>query len=169
MDIDNFLVMWGAVTGSIGTVISVILAIWTIRKDRRLLKIRYRLTKENPSWLMSDSGDEIDDTDIKYVVINIYNNGFRSILVTDISLKMSDGQIIKHCHLMNNSKSVTTPLPINLSENQNIDAYFDITEFISAFSSRKVFLKRAIVVDMDGNKWNIHIPKSITVRNFHQE
>ena len=160
MNIDKmtiFLAIWGAALGTIGTIISVILAVREFRKDQRHLVIHTSLTKENPFWLAGGSEDRVIDNSLpNYIVVHIYNNGFRPIQIKSIHLKMLAGGIIK------DSKFIKEIPPISLAENESVDAYFDIGDFFSVVTASKDYLNRVIITDSTGKQWNARIPKSIT-------
>ena len=156
--ITTILAIWGAVLGTIGTIISVILAFREIRKDQRNLKVQISLTEENPFWLVGGSDNHTDNSLPKHIVVNIYNNGFRSIQIKKIYLKMLGGETIDSCKFIKNS------LPINLAENQTVDAYFDVGNVFPAIKSSKDGLCKVFILDMNGKRWDINIPKSITTK-----
>ena len=157
-ELTSFLAIWGAVLGTIGAIISVILAIREIRKDQRKLKVQISLTEEDPFWLVTGSNKDTDNSLPTHIVVNVYNNGFRSIQIKKIYLKMLGGETIENCKFINNS------LPINLAENQTVDAFFDIGGFFTAVRSSNDHLSKVIVLDMDGKKWDFIIPQSITTK-----
>ena len=155
--ITTVLAIWGAVLGTIGAVISVILAIREFRKDQRQLIIQTSLTNENPFWLAGGSEHTPNDNSLpEHIVVKIYNNGFRPIQVKSIYLKMLAGGTIK------DSKLIKGTLPISLAENESVDAYFDMGDFFTAVTSGKDYLERVVITDTTGKQWNAHIPRSIT-------
>jgi len=154
--ITTILAIWGAVLGTIGTIISIILAAREIHKDQRILKVQISLTAENPFWVVAGSDNAADNSLPKHIVVNVYNNGFRSIHIKKIYLKMLEGESIDNC------KFIKKSLPFNLDENQAVDAFFDIGDVFPTIRSSKDHLSKVFVIDMNGKKWNFNIPKSIT-------
>ena len=152
--------IWGAVLGTIGTIISLILLIREIRKDQRNLKISVALTKENPFWLIADSRDIVTEKSLpKYIVVTIYNNGFRPIQIKQIILEMLTGVIIRNCRFKENIQ-----FPISLNENQTIEAFFGVEDIIPIIKSGKDRLNKVNISDMNGIQWNVNIPKPTTIK-----
>jgi hypothetical protein len=144
-----FLAIWGAVLGTIGTLVSVILAVREFRKDRHQVKISADVSKNDPFWLVSGMETKT------YVVISVLNAGFRPIQIKTVLLSLSDGKTIDNGRLSQNE------LPQILEESQSLDVYFELSELRKAIASRKVFLKAGYAFDAVGNKWKCNIPKTI--------
>lgn len=116
--------------------------------------MKISLTKEDPFWLILP--EKVDEDSMKYIVLNIYNNGFRPIQISTIYLKGNGGSTIEAVKFLEGQN-----LPIGLAENEVIDAFFSVGDVISCIRLKKEFLQRAVVKDAIGNEWSLRIPKSI--------
>lgn len=157
-DITTFLAIWGAVLGTLGTIVSGILAIREFRKDRRVIHIQISLTKDDYFWIISSGRDnQADNSSPKYIVVNVYNNGFRPVQIKAICLVMVEGERLNQIKFLDNKT-----LPINLAENESIDAYFPTEDVMPALRSDKDRLKSVEVLDALGKTWTMNIPHPIT-------
>jgi hypothetical protein len=141
--------IWGALLGTIGTVISVTLAIREFRKDHPRAKASVCLSKQDPFWLISGMPEK------KYVVVSVLNTGFRSFRISSVVLELSNGTLVDKGRL------VKDELPQVLDENQSLDVYFDVSDIREAITGKKVFLKSACVTDAVDHKWKSGISKKI--------
>lgn len=157
-DLTTFLAIWGAVLGTIGTIVSGILAIREFRKDRRFIHIQISLTKDDYFWcIISERENQTDNSPPKFIVVNLYNNGFRPVQIKSICLVMVEGVRINQIKFLDNKT-----LPINLAENESIDAYFPTEDVMTALRSKKDRLKSVEVLDALGKTWTMKIPHAIT-------
>lgn len=144
----SFLAIWGAVLGTIGAVVSVVLAVREFSKDKHQIKIQSSFCGEDPFWLIMGTGSE------NYVVINVVNIGFRPIQIKSVSLVLSDGKRI------GDGKIIKDSLPKILEESQSIEVYFPVSVLRNELEEKKLKIKSALVVDIKGYNWKYRIPKS---------
>lgn len=102
----TFLAIWGAVLGTIGTVVSIILAIREFKKDRHNLTIQADFS----------SGDLFEDGYSSYVVVSVLNTGFRPVLIRSVKIFPNYRQ-----GRMKNNET----LPQTLVEGRCLEIYFE--------------------------------------------
>jgi hypothetical protein len=141
--------VWGACLGTIGTIISLVLAVREFRRDRTQIRINVEISNNDPFWLITGTETKT------YIVVSVLNAGFRPSQVKFVLLGLSNGKTI------NNGKLIKDELPKILIESQSLDVYFDVSELRKLITSRNVTLKFAHVFDAAGNKWKYRIPKQI--------
>ncbi|MCX6068006.1 MAG: hypothetical protein NT121_20010 [Chloroflexi bacterium] len=147
--ITTFLAVWGAILGTIGTVISLILVRRDMHKDHHQIQISMEISKNDPFWV-------IDGMDRKsYLIVIVHNSGFRPTQVRTVRILLSDGKFV------NIGKMTKGDFPQLLEESMSVDVYFDLSELREAIKSSTVYLKSIIVSDATGNSWKRSVPKTI--------
>lgn len=145
----EFLAIWGSVLGTIGTVISIILAINIFKKDSRKIKIKTTIIDQDPFWIMATNRDS---ENTKFLVVDIYNSGYRPILIEKALILKFDDSIIDKGRLIEES------FPYSLKENEKISIYFDVSDesiYDKCKNSVKVKLN---IFDSNGKIWRFKIP-----------
>jgi len=148
-----FLAIWGAVLGTIGAVVSVILAVRQFGKDKYKIKISADFSSKNPSWLTKDKYLE------NYIVLNILNIGFRPVQIKSVYLTTNNSKIWL-CF----GKVENNTFPKTLAESEYVDVYFpvvDIREEFRSISSPKIKLI-AIIKDGEGKQHKYSVPELVT-------
>ena len=88
------LAIWGACLGTIGTIISVVLAIREFKKDSHQIRISIDVSKNDPFWIISGMETK------SYLVASVLNVGFRPTNVKTVTLISSDGIKIENGRLI---------------------------------------------------------------------
>jgi len=150
----SFLAVWGAATGTIATIVSVILAIHEFVKDKHKILIEIRYLKDDPFWVMSGITNET------YLVLNIGNTGFCPIQIKSAYLTLGNGAKIEGGRLRE------LDFLKKLEESEFVDVYFAISEIKKMTAAQKTQIKFAYVVDGKGSKYKYHIPKSLITEHL---
>jgi len=145
----TILAIWGACLGTIGTIISVILAVREIRKDSHQVRISVDVSNNDPFWIISGMGTKT------YVVVTVLNAGFRPAQIKTVLLVLSDDKTIA------GGKLIKDELPQILEESQSVDVYFELSELHKEITGKEVFLRSALVTDAAGNTWKCNIPNTV--------
>jgi hypothetical protein len=111
-----FLAIWGAVTGTIATIVSVILAVREFGKDSYQIRIKDNISGNDPFWLTSDSKSE------SYVVSSILNIGFRPVQIQSVYLTSDRGKYWR-C----DGRMEKADFPKTLAEGDSIKVYFAVS------------------------------------------
>jgi hypothetical protein len=146
--------IWGAVTGTIATIVSVILAIREFRKDKHTILIQAEYSKEDPFWTMSGITNET------YLVLNALNTGFRPVQIKSAYMTLGNGVKIEGGRLRE------LDFPKKLAESESVDIYFAISEIKKIMTTQKAQIKFAFVMDGKGSKYKYRIPKSLITEHL---
>ena len=145
-----FLAVWGAFLGTVGTIISIALAVKEFRKDKHKIDIQAIYTPQDPFWTDQNLHPE------SYIIIRILNVGIRPIQITSVYLILDNGKRVE------DYQTLKTSLPQKLEESEITDLYFAIYEIekkINLTEKRRTIW--AYVVDGKGIRYKYRFPKSL--------
>jgi hypothetical protein len=149
------LAIWGAVLGTIGTIVSVTLAVKEMRKDKLQIKISCSLT-DVPRYVSTFKEQERTEPREKQITISVLNIGFRPVLINNVGLALSDGVIVS-----NEIASNLNILPIKLLESDTLDIHFYLSGLGKIISVEDAKALKVIVQEASGNMYQSKLPKSI--------
>jgi len=136
----TFLAIWGAILGTIGTIVSVSLAIREFRKDHHKLKIQADFC-----------GSPFQDGK-QYVVVSVLNTGFRPIQIRSVDVHGYLGE----------KKMKDRALPMTLSEGTHLEVFFEIPAIRSGIHTYGWKEAIAVVEDGENRRYEYAFHKHMT-------
>jgi hypothetical protein len=149
-DLTTGIAVYGAVLGTIGTIVSLALVYIEIRKGRRALRITCTEIDIPPAILW---GGDLERPHYTGIEVRVLNNGQRPIQIAKVGLGMSDG------HLFTTSYSVELNKKLEFSDSYKVQ--FHISELQKEASKRVKVFTRAVVIDAEDKKYTARLPKSL--------
>ena len=130
-----------------GALLSTIIAIREITKDKRQVKIVCRYALAFPP------GDET----WKFISIDVVNTGHRPIQINQAGILLSDGSSFTQLV----SKVGKIPLPKKLEDGESFEVMFDadkVEQAIKNHENKNVKFTKAFVSDAEGNRYTARLP-----------
>jgi hypothetical protein len=144
--------VYGALLGTIGTILSIVLAIREFRKDKRSVRVECNMS------LGPTSTGEV----LQFVSINAVNTGHRPVEVTTAGLLLNDGNLM----IQPQSIMGALPLPKKLEDGESITIYFDYPEVEKVVKDTKTIITKALVRDAEGNTYSCGLPRVLKDRKL---
>jgi hypothetical protein len=154
-DIATILIaIYGAILGTIGAILSIILAIHEIRKGRRILRVTCKLTERVSAIVFSEEWRVKNERKDSLLEVTALNNGARPIQVTQIGLKMSDGNMYFGGYDNN-------LIPKRLEFSESCKVIFDLSEMEKELGKDGRVFTKAVVIDAEDKQYTARLPKSL--------
>ena len=140
-----------------GVILSTVLAVRELRKDRRQLRVSCRMALA-PS--PTPTGDMWE-----FVSVEVVNTGHRPIEISMAGLLMSNGYLFTQMR----SNAGPLPLPKKLEDGERVSVLFDYAEIEKAIKKSgdsKTLFTKAVVQDAEGKKYTAHLPRVLKDRKL---
>jgi hypothetical protein len=131
-----------------GAVLSTVLALKELRKDKRQVKVTCRM-----ALAPSPVGDVWE-----FISVEAVNTGHRPVEITMAGLLMKNGDLFTQVV----SKAGRNPLPKKIEDGERVTVLFDYPELKKALGEQRDpenRLTKAVVHDAEGNKYTSKLPK----------
>lgn len=158
-NVTGLLALYGAILGTISTVISVVLAVNELNKSRRAIQV-YSGMKDIPPVLVFESsqGSSSDG-----VFVKVLNNGPRPIEVTLVGLTIGDGRVMTH---EKSDTSAGFPKKLEFAESvELVFACWQMEELLKD-AKRGALFTSALAIDAEGRKYSAKLPKSLKLKGL---
>ena len=134
--------LYGAVLGTIGAVVSVVLAVNQLRNSRPRLRVTARGTQIHTP--VAFAGDDAERESWPGIEVGIVNRGPRPVQITGVAIEASHHQIASH-----SDGSYRQPLPVKLEFSDSFTITFSTSTLVDNAKSQEVDMRKARVLVRD--------------------